>query len=120
MGSRSDVASSVLAASDAFVFPSRYEGFGGAALEALAAGLPIIASDLPALREVLAETAVFVPKDEPAALGAAITGFATDGRRPPVAQAQARAQLFDIGKIGELVAEWLDEMARQTKRHHLA
>jgi glycosyltransferase involved in cell wall biosynthesis len=36
---------------DVFVFPSAYESFGTAALEALATGLPVVASDLPALRE---------------------------------------------------------------------
>jgi glycosyltransferase involved in cell wall biosynthesis len=36
---------------DVFVFPSGYESFGTAVLEALAAGLPVVASDLPALRE---------------------------------------------------------------------
>lgn len=43
-GSRSDVAR-VLGAADVFVFPSHYEGFGVACLEAQAAGLPVVMSD---------------------------------------------------------------------------
>ncbi len=48
----------------AFVFPSLGEGFGLPVLEALAAGTPVIASDLPVLREVAADVATFVaPRD---------------------------------------------------------
>lgn len=42
-----------LAALDAFVFPSAAETFGLAAVEAAQAGIPVIANDLPVLREVL-------------------------------------------------------------------
>lgn len=44
----------------ALVFPSRYEGFGLPPLQALAAGLPVVASDLAVTREVLGEHAWFV------------------------------------------------------------
>ena len=43
----------------AFCFPSLYEGFGMPVLEAAAAGTPVIASDIPALREVMGDAAVF-------------------------------------------------------------
>jgi glycosyltransferase involved in cell wall biosynthesis len=52
LGHRDDIPE-LLAAADAFVFPSLYEGLGGAVIEAMALGLPVIASDLPALREVV-------------------------------------------------------------------
>ena len=51
LGYRDDVPD-LLAESDVFCFPSRYEGLGLAAVEAAAAGVPIIASDLPPLREL--------------------------------------------------------------------
>ena len=43
----------LFAAADAFVLPSLWESFGLAAVEAVAAALPVAASDIPALREVL-------------------------------------------------------------------
>jgi len=42
----------LVAAADVFAFPSTKEGFGLAAMEALAAGVPVVARDLPVLREV--------------------------------------------------------------------
>ncbi len=43
-----------------FVFPSLYEGFGLPPLEAMACGAPVLASDVPALREVCGEAAILV------------------------------------------------------------
>jgi glycosyltransferase involved in cell wall biosynthesis len=42
----------LLLASDVFFFPSSWEGLPGAPLEALAAGLPLVASDIPSIREI--------------------------------------------------------------------
>lgn len=42
----------LLLASDIFFFPSSWEGLPGAPLEALAAGLPLVASDIPSIREI--------------------------------------------------------------------
>lgn len=45
---------------DALVFPSTFEGFGMPVLEALAAGLPVVCSDIPPLREIADGAACFV------------------------------------------------------------
>lgn len=42
----------LLIASDVFFFPSSWEGLPGAPLEALAAGLPVVSSDIPSMREI--------------------------------------------------------------------
>jgi glycosyltransferase-like protein len=68
-------------AADAFAFPSVKEGFGLVALEALAAGLPVVASDLDVLRSFLAdgESALLAPAGDGAALAAALERVARDG-----------------------------------------
>jgi glycosyltransferase involved in cell wall biosynthesis len=59
-----------LVRADAFIFPSYYEGLGGALLEAFAARLPCICSDLPVLKEVVGsnEGALFSPPGDHEAL----------------------------------------------------
>ncbi|RUA33974.1 MAG: hypothetical protein DSY77_07560 [Bacteroidetes bacterium] len=52
LGHRSDVPQ-FMKASDIFLFPSLYEGLGGSLIEAQAAELPIICSDIPVLNEVV-------------------------------------------------------------------
>ncbi|MDN3026086.1 MSMEG_0565 family glycosyltransferase [Streptomyces sp. S.PB5] len=66
---------SLVAAASAFAFPSTKEGFGLAAMEALAAGVPLVVRDLPVLREVFGSAARFATTHQDLAteLGAALT-----------------------------------------------
>jgi len=65
----------LVAAANAFAFPSLKEGFGLAAMEALAAGVPLVVRDLPVLREVFGPAASFgaTPADLADQLGHALT-----------------------------------------------
>jgi glycosyltransferase-like protein len=67
-------------AADVFAFPSIKEGFGLAALEALAAELPLVASDIDVFRSFLAhgESALLTPAGDGAALGRALGRVARD------------------------------------------
>ena len=51
----------------ALLLPSRYEGFGFTPLEAMTRGCPVLASDIPALREVSGDGALLLPLDDDAA-----------------------------------------------------
>ena len=57
-------------------FVSTKEGFGLAAMEALAAGVPLVTRDLPVLREVFEGAAAFA--HDPASIAAALVDVITD------------------------------------------
>ncbi len=61
------------------VFPSLYEGFGLPVAEAMAAGVPLLLADLPVLRELAGEAALYAPPGD-AAAWAALLGRAADDR----------------------------------------
>ncbi len=74
-----------------FAFPSRHEGFGLPVLEAMAAGSPVIASDIPALREVTGGAAQLVPPGDVQAWASALEALLSDGaRRQDMAEAGRR------------------------------
>ena len=87
-----------LARADIAVIPSRWEGFGLVAVEAMASGVPVIASDIPALREVVGDAALLVPPSDPMALADAIRRLAADAdlRRALSEAGLARVRRFDI------------------------
>jgi glycosyltransferase involved in cell wall biosynthesis len=62
----------LLRAASVFAFPSRYEGFGLPPLEAMTAGVPVVATDAGSLPEVLGDAALLVPVGDDVALAAAL------------------------------------------------
>lgn len=70
--------SSLYAAAAAVCVPSHEEGFGLAALEACAAGRPVLVSDIPVLHEVADGAAVFVPAGSPSAWAEALRATLDD------------------------------------------
>ena len=92
LGKQDDFAA-VLAASDVFALPSRTEGFGLAALEALACGVPVVASDVGGLPEVVraGETGLLVPVGDAGAFAHAILQLTADPARHQAFRTAARA-----------------------------
>lgn len=65
-------------AADVLVFPSIWEGFGWPPLEAMACGTPVVASNTPAVAEVVSDAGVLVPPDDPSAIADATEHVLTD------------------------------------------
>ena len=79
LGARDDV-DSILARSHIFVLPSNWEGFPLTILEAMRAGLPVIASDVGGVREAVVDgvTGYLVPRDDVHALAARLRRLICD------------------------------------------
>jgi glycosyltransferase involved in cell wall biosynthesis len=87
-----------LQAADLFVFPSLWEAMSLAIIEAMQAGAPIVASDIPSSRELLADAALLVPAQNPAALASAIAKVLNDSTLAAAlgTAARSRSQLFSV------------------------
>ncbi len=65
---------------EALLYPTLYEGFGLPALEAMACGLPVVASCRAALPEVVGDAGLLVDPDDPDAFAAAVLRLLEDGK----------------------------------------
>jgi L-malate glycosyltransferase len=106
-GFRRDVAA-CLAAADVVALPSLHEGLGVAALEAMAAGRPVVASRVGGLAEVVVEgeTGIFAEPGEPQSLARALAVLADD--------ADLRARLGEAGRRRVLARYTAARMAEGT------
>ncbi|MFZ1058823.1 MAG: glycosyltransferase family 1 protein [Candidatus Rokuibacteriota bacterium] len=64
---------------EALLYPTYYEGFGLPALEAMACGLPVVASSRSALPEVIGDAGLLVDPDDPGAFAEAVLRVLSDG-----------------------------------------
>ncbi|MGH9169315.1 MAG: glycosyltransferase family 4 protein [Acidimicrobiales bacterium] len=88
--------SSLVAGASVLAYPSLYEGFGLPPLEAMAAGVPVVASDAGPTREVLGDGAVIVPSGDVAELASGLLRVIGDSslRAELVARGRARAAMY--------------------------
>ena len=112
-GERDDLPA-VLKTIDIFVLPSWSEGFGRANLEAMAAGRPVVSTDVGGIPEVVidGETGILVPPHDPGALAEAIIRLAEDEnlRKQMGAAGRRRAERFTIEQMVNGVVRVYDEI----------
>jgi glycosyltransferase involved in cell wall biosynthesis len=77
------------------VLPARYEPFGLSVLEAALAGCALVLGDIPSLRELWRNRAVFVAPDDPEALENAIVQLIEDPDRRNALAAGARSRAIE-------------------------
>ncbi len=102
----------------AFAYPSVYEGFGLPPLEAMAAGAPVVASDIPVTREVLGDAALLVPAMDVAAWSVALRRLAGEPelRTRLADQGRTRAAGFTWQGAARIALGALERAARKGRR----
>jgi glycosyltransferase involved in cell wall biosynthesis len=85
----------LFAAAHVFVLPSRYEGMPNALLEAMAAGMPCVATRVSGSEDIIIdnESGLLVPPEDPAALASALLAILTDHQRARSLGREARARV---------------------------
>ena len=120
LGFREDV-TDLLRAADLFVISSHLEGLGTSILDAMAAGLPVVATRVGGIPEAVTdgETGILVPPFVPPMLAQALSELAGDPeRRARLGEAgRQRARLFSADRTEELTRELYEEiLARSATR----
>jgi glycosyltransferase involved in cell wall biosynthesis len=115
LGQRDDVLR-LLAGADAFVLASLHEGLPVALMEATSVGLPIVASSVGGIPQVLESEvdALLVPAGDPELLVDAMTRLASDAalRERLGSRAKSRSAMFDIGEASRTVEDIYVQLGR--------
>lgn len=108
----------LVAAASAFPFVSTHEGFGLAPLEALAAGVPVVARDLSVIREVLGNSVLYA--DTVSGMAEALDA-ALSGQAAPPQDGRALAQSYTWSAAAELTESFYNRVLaqQQQRQHHL-
>ncbi len=94
-------------------YPSVYEGFGFPPLQAMQAGIPVVASRAGSLPEVLGDAAALVAVGQPEALASALTNVLTDEgyRQQLITAGHAQAERYQWEACGQGLAQLYRQVA---------
>jgi glycosyltransferase involved in cell wall biosynthesis len=115
LGRRHDVPD-ILAASDAFVLPTLFEGMSNAVLEAMAAGLPVVTTDIPENRAIITDgvNGFLVKKGDPQTIQDTLKKVIGDDRLRERVGREARAHIAEHFEISKVAQKWRRTMRRWT------
>jgi glycosyltransferase involved in cell wall biosynthesis len=116
LGPRSDV-EDLMCAADVFAMPSRWEGLGSVVLEAMGLEVPVVASDLGPVREVVGDDARLVPAEAPGELARAIVA-ALEDPAGSAAMADRAYQRFVEGYTIDRIADGMTAFYRRALNLH--
>ncbi len=93
------------------VFPSTFEGFGIPVAEAMAAGVPLITSDIRPMTDIASGAALLFPPHDTAALAAAMESFADSAslRAAYASRARKRAAVFTWDRTARITLDALEQ-----------
>jgi len=103
----------LLGGASLFVYPSRYEGFGIPPLFAMAAGTPCVASDAPAIREVVGDAALLFASGDSASLARVIAEASRDPAELAALgpKGRERAARFSVDSLAERMIQVYERVA---------
>jgi glycosyltransferase involved in cell wall biosynthesis len=107
---------SLLSGARVFVYPSLYEGFGHPPLEAMAAGIPVVAARSGAIPEITGDAALLVDPDDEDGLAEALATLVNDpgARTPLVERGRARAAEFGWARAADEFLAMYTEIASRS------
>lgn len=100
---------------DLFVFPSLYEGFGMPILEAMAAGVPVITSNVSSMPEVAGDAALLIAPDSVEQIASAMQRLLTDEalRKRCVQRGYERCKVFTWERSADILVQMYQQMMQE-------